>query len=128
MTTPPKLKDMKRKELRKLAKKYGLEVDNDMGRKELRRLLKTKMKDGIEPQKSKEELVVDFINSLKAFDDEMEPIKEAKKELKRQYKGNGWLDAKEQKRALQAYRILKDGDNIDKLVKFYKELIEKVGE
>ena len=128
MTTPPALKEMARKKLRKLAEEYGIDISEEMKKKEIRKLIKKKMKEGIEPPKSKEELVVDFISSLKGFDEEIEPIKEAKKELKRQYKANGWLDAKEQKRALQAYRILKDGDNIDKLVNFYKELSEKVGD
>ena len=129
MTTyPPSLKDMKRKELRKLARTYGLEIDKEMKRKELIKLILHKMKEEtIDIPRTKEELIVDFIKSMVSIDEAIEPYKEQRKDLKKQYKENSWLDAKEQKRALKAYRLLKDKENLDALLKYCQEIQSQTG-
>ncbi|HEC72059.1 MAG: hypothetical protein ACTSW7_00935 [Candidatus Thorarchaeota archaeon] len=123
----PKLKELARKELRKLADEYGLDISEEMKKKDIRKLIKKKMKDGVEPPRSKDELIIDFIKSMVAIEEAIEPYKEQKKDLKKQYKENSWLDAKEQKRALQALRLLKNGENIDALVKYYQEIQQQTG-
>lgn len=128
MTKPPRLNEMKRKELRKLARTYGLEVNKEMKRNELVRLILNKMKeDNIDKPRTKEELIVDFIKSMVAIEEAIEPYKEQRKDLKKQYKDNSWLDAKEQKRALKAYRLLKDKENLDALLKYCDEIRQETG-
>jgi hypothetical protein len=126
MTTIPKLKEMNRKELRKLARTYGIEVNKEMKGKELRQLIKKAM-NNIDTPRSKEELIVDFIKSMVAIEEAMEPYKEQRKELKKQYKDNEWLDAKEQKRAIKAYKLLKDRENLDSLIEYCKEIHKQTG-
>jgi len=128
MDTPPRLNDMKRKELRKLARTYGLEVNKEMKRKELIKMILAKMKEEtIDAPRTKEELIVDFIKSMVSIDEAIEPYKEQRKDLKKEYKDNGWLDAKEQKRALKAYRLLKDKENLDALLKYCQEIQSQTG-
>lgn len=126
MTTIPKLKDMNRKELRKLARTYKIKVNKEMKRKELRKLIQKAMKN-IDTPRNKEELIVDFIKSMVAIQEAIEPYKEQRKELKKQYRDNEWLDSKEQKRAIKAYQLLKDGENIDSLVKYCQEIHQQTG-
>ena len=40
---------------------------------------------------TKEEYAVEFIKALKAVEDEMEPYKEHKRDLRKNYAQNGWL-------------------------------------
>lgn len=123
----PKLKELARKELRKLAKTYGLDISEEMKKKEIRKLIKEKMDKGIEVPRSKDELVIDFIKSMIAIEEAIEPYKEQRKDLKKQYKDNSWLDAKEQKRAIKALRLLRDGENMDALLKCYQEIHQQTG-
>ena len=128
MMKPPSLKDMKRKELRKLARSYGLEVNSEMGRKELFSMILKQMKEeSVIAPKSKEELIVDFVKSMVEIDEKIEPYKEHKKDLKKLYKNNSWLDAKEQKRALKAYKLLKDKENLSSLMQYCEEIQSQTG-
>jgi len=122
-----RLKELSRKELKSLAKTYDIEVNDEMKKSELRKLIKAAEKDGMVPVKSKEQLIIDFIKSMVALDESILPFKEQRKDLKKQYKENKWLDAKEQKSALQALRLLRGGESIEILVKYYNEIQEKTG-
>ena len=63
---------------------------------------------------SKEDYVVDFIKAFKAIEDEMEPYKEHKRDLRKNYVQNGWrktmtsmslqITLKKLERALRGYR------------------------
>ena len=44
---------------------------------------------------SKEERIVDYIKSIAAIEEAIEPFKEQKKALKTNYVENGWLDKEE---------------------------------
>ena len=70
----------------------------------------------------KEEYVVEFIKALKAVEDEMEPYKEHKRDLRKNYAQNGWLTRSEIRQAVRAYRMLKKGDNVDQLVEFFDKI------
>tara|TARA_Y100000310_G_C20386279_1_gene670578 strand:- start:490 stop:738 length:249 start_codon:yes stop_codon:yes gene_type:complete len=70
----------------------------------------------------KEEYVVEFIKALKAVEDEMEPYKEHKRDLRKNYAQNGWLTRNEIRQAVRAYRMLKKGDDVDQLVDFFDKL------
>ena len=72
------------------------------------------------------EYVVEYIKALKAIEDEMEPYKEHKRDLRKNYVQNGWLAKDELRQAVRAYRLLSKGDNIDQFVDYYESLNKKI--
>lgn len=71
--------------------------------------------------------VVEFIKAFKAVEDEMEPFKEHKRDLRKNYVQNGWLSKDEMRQAVRAYRMLSKGDNIDQFSDFFDQLSKNVG-
>ena len=65
--------------------------------------------------KSKQEHIVDYVNSIAALDDAMKPYREQKAELRKSYVENKWLTKDEIKMALKAYRLQKDQTDIEQL-------------
>ena len=65
--------------------------------------------------KSKQEHIVDYVNSIAALDDAMKPYREQKAELRKSYIENKWLTKDEIKMALKAYRLQKDQTDIEQL-------------
>ena len=55
----------------------------------------------------------------------MEPYKEQKRELRKEYDDNGWLNKDEQRMVTRAYRLLKDDVDIGALIDIYESLKEK---
>ena len=72
--------------------------------------------------KSKEEHISDYIESLKAIEEAMEPYKEQKRELKSEYIENGWLNKEDISLTVKAYRLLKDEVDISALIDVYESL------
>ena len=75
---------------------------------------------------SKEEYVVEFIKAFKAVEDEMEPYKEHKRDLRKNYVQNGWLTRDEMRQAVRAYRMLKNGDSIDQFTEYFDKLNKNI--
>tara|TARA_Y100001938_G_scaffold146508_1_gene225502 strand:- start:3277 stop:3561 length:285 start_codon:yes stop_codon:yes gene_type:complete len=73
-----------------------------------------------EPKVTKEERIIDYIKSVAAIDEALEPFKEQKKALKTNYVENGWLDKDEIKMAMKAYKMIKDDIDLDQLMDFYE--------
>ena len=73
-----------------------------------------------------EEYVVEYIKAFKAIEDEMEPYKEHKSDLRKNYVQNGWLTKDELRQAVRAYRMLKNGDNIDQFADYYDNISKKI--
>tara|TARA_B100000287_G_scaffold13730_1_gene13875 strand:+ start:8312 stop:8560 length:249 start_codon:yes stop_codon:yes gene_type:complete len=73
------------------------------------------------------EYVVEYIKALKAVEDEMEPYKEHKRDLRKNYAQNGWLTKEEMRQAVRAYRMLKKGDDLNQFTDFFDQLTKKVG-
>jgi hypothetical protein len=71
---------------------------------------------------SKEDYVVEYIKALKAIEDEMEPYKEHKRDLRKNYAHNGWLSKDEMRQAVRAYRMLRKGDDIDQFTEYFNGL------
>jgi hypothetical protein len=65
--------------------------------------------------KTKQEYIVDYVNSIAALDDAMKPYREQKAELRKSYVENKWLTKDEIKMALKAYRLQKDQTDIEQL-------------
>ena len=75
-----------------------------------------------EEPRSKEEHMGDYIKSMKALEDAMEPYKEQKRELKAEYIDNGWLTKEDISLTVRAYRLLKSEVDIDALIDIYDNL------
>ena len=73
-----------------------------------------------------EEYVVEYIKAFKAIEDEMEPYKEHKRDLRKNYVQNDWLTKDELRQAVRAYRMLSKGDNIDQFTDYYDNLSKKI--
>ena len=70
----------------------------------------------------KTEKMIEYIRSLKAIEDSMEPYKEQKRELRKDFKEQGWLSGDEISLTVKAYRMMKSEVDIDELVKIYDSL------
>ena len=57
--------------------------------------------------KEKEDHMVDFIQTMKAIEDAMEPYKDQRRELRSDYRRQGWLTREEMSVAVKAYRLMK---------------------
>ena len=60
--------------------------------------------------------VKEYIRSLSAIEEAMEPYKEQKRDLRAEFRENGWLDTDEIRAAVKAYRLYKGKVNIDEVV------------
>ena len=70
----------------------------------------------------KTEKMVEYIRNLKTLEDAMEPYKEQKRELRKEYDENGWLNKDEQRLIVKAYRLLKEDIDIGQLIDMYETL------
>ncbi len=75
----------------------------------------------------KQQYVKEYIRSLKAIEDCIEPYQEQKRELRAEFRNNGWLDTDEIRAAVKAYRLFKGKVNIDEVVENFG-IISDVGE
>ena len=75
--------------------------------------------------KTTEEHMAEYIESMKALEDAMEPYKEQKRELKANYVENGWLTKQDISLAVKAYRLAKDDTDMSALIDMVEALIEK---
>ncbi|MAJ45410.1 MAG: hypothetical protein CMF96_11800, partial [Candidatus Marinimicrobia bacterium] len=75
----------------------------------------------------KQQYVKEYIRSLKAIEDCIEPYQEQKRELRAEFRNNGWLDTDEIRAAVKAYRLFKGKVNIDEVVENFG-IISGVGE
>jgi hypothetical protein len=77
--------------------------------------------------KEKEEYVVKFIKSFDANEKAMEPFKEHRKDLRKDFVENGWLSRDEMRHAVRAYRMLKKDEDFDSLQSIYDKLSKTLG-
>jgi DUF438 domain-containing protein len=70
----------------------------------------------------KQQYVKEYIRSLKAIEDCIEPYQEQKRELRSEFRQNGWLDTDEIRAAVKAYRLFKGKVNIDEVVENFNIL------
>ena len=78
-------------------------------------------------EKTKQEYVVEFIKSFDANEVAMEPFKEHRKDLRKNYVDNGWLSKEEVRFAVKAYRMLKSDDDYDVFSEIYEKLSKSLG-
>jgi Na+/phosphate symporter len=75
-----------------------------------------------ETEDAKRQKVLEYIRSLKTIEDAIEPYAEQKRELKAEFKEQGWLSGDEISLAVKAYRMLKADQDIDELVEMFNFL------
>jgi len=64
----------------------------------------------------KKQYVKEYIRSLSAIEQCIEPYQEQKRDLRSEFRENGWLNTDEIRAAVKAYRLFKGKYNIDEVV------------
>jgi hypothetical protein len=72
--------------------------------------------------KSTEERMKDFIKSLNTIEECIQPYKDQRKDLKKEYIDNGWIEKDQMKLLIKALRLIKDETDMDKLLEVYENL------
>ena len=80
-----------------------------------------------EYSKTKEEYVVDFIKAFDENERAMEPFKDHRRDLRKNYVENGWLSKDEMKQAVRAYRMLQKDEDFSTLQDIYDRLRKNLG-
>ncbi len=70
----------------------------------------------------KTEKMIEYIKSLKAIEDAIEPYAEQKRELRKDFKDQGWLTGDEISMTVKAYRMMKKDVDIDQFVSVFESL------
>ena len=73
---------------------------------------------------TKEQYIINYLKSMVALEEAIEPYKEQKKELRSEYVENGWLSKDEIWAAVKAFRLYKQAADLDELNDMF-DLIEK---
>lgn len=76
----------------------------------------------------KKQYVKEYIRSLAAIEECIEPYKEQKRELRAEFRENGWLNTDEIRAAVKAYRLYKQKYNIDEVVDNFNLINKGEGE
>tara|TARA_R110000824_G_scaffold99319_1_gene236604 strand:- start:1130 stop:1384 length:255 start_codon:yes stop_codon:yes gene_type:complete len=77
--------------------------------------------------KTKEKYVVDFIKAFDENERAMEPFKEHRRDLRKNYVENGWLSKDEMKQAVRAYRMIQQDEDFSTLQDIYDRLRTSLG-
>jgi len=70
--------------------------------------------------KSKEERIKDYVRAMVAIEQAMEPYKEQRRDMRKNYIDNSWLTKEEMKNVMRAYRLMKDQTDFSQLEQAYK--------
>lgn len=68
---------------------------------------------------------LEYIKALAAIEEEMEPYKEHKRELRSNYIKQGFLTRDEMRTATRAFRMIKKGDSLEDLIDVFNTLTNK---
>lgn len=71
---------------------------------------------------TKKQYVKEYIRSLSAIEECIEPYQEQKRELRAEFRENGWLNTDEIRAAVKAYRLFKGKVNIDEVVENFRAI------
>lgn len=71
---------------------------------------------------AKKQYVKEYIRSLSAIEECIEPYQEQKRELRAEFRENGWLNTDEIRAAVKAYRLFKGKVNIDEVVENFRAI------
>lgn len=71
----------------------------------------------------KKRYILEYIRSLNTIEEAMEPYKEQKRELRSEFREQGWLSTDEIRAAVRAFRMLKGKIDIEEVYDSYKLLV-----
>ena len=77
-----------------------------------------------EVRDEKTEKMIEYIKSLKTIEEAIEPYAEQKRELRKDFKRQGWLTGDEISITVKAYRMMKNEIDIDQFVNVYESLVK----
>ena len=77
-----------------------------------------------EVRDEKTEKMIEYIRNLKAIEDAIEPYAEQKRELRKDFKDQGWLTKEEISMTVKAYRMMKKDTDIDQFVNIFNSLTD----
>tara|TARA_R110002110_G_scaffold38057_4_gene124758 strand:- start:850 stop:1146 length:297 start_codon:yes stop_codon:yes gene_type:complete len=80
-----------------------------------------------EEEVSKEEYVVNYLKSMIAIEQAMEPYKEQKKELRKEYMDSGWLTRQDIWSAVKALRLYEQDADMDDLNDMFDTVEKQFG-
>ena len=72
----------------------------------------------------KTEKMIEYIRSLNTIEEAMEPYKDQKRELKADFKRQGWLTGDEISMTVKAYRMMKTDVDMDQFVEIYDSIVK----
>ena len=75
-----------------------------------------------EVRDEKTEKMIEYIKSLKAIEEAIEPYAEQKRELKKDFKEQGWLTGDEISMTVKAYRMMKNDVDIQQFVNVFNSI------
>tara|TARA_Y100001972_G_scaffold123664_1_gene171339 strand:- start:287 stop:568 length:282 start_codon:yes stop_codon:yes gene_type:complete len=75
-----------------------------------------------EVRDEKTEKMIEYIKSLKAIEEAIEPYAEQKRELRKDFKEQGWLTKEEISMTVKAYRMMKNEVDIEQFVSIFDSL------
>ena len=75
-----------------------------------------------EVRDEKTEKMIEYIKNLKAMEDAIEPYAEQKRELRKDFKDQGWLTKEEISMTVKAYRMMKNEVDIEQFVNIFDSL------
>ena len=70
------------------------------------------------------EKMIEYIRSLKTIEEAMEPHKDQKRELKADFKRQGWLTGDEISMTVKAYRMMKTDVDMEQFVEIYDSIVK----
>ena len=75
-----------------------------------------------EVRDAKTEKMIEYIKSLKAIEEAIEPYAEQKRELRKDFTEQGWLTKEEISMTVKAYRMMKNEVDIEQFVNIFDSL------
>ena len=91
-------------------------------------ILQVVQDDNTENEKSKEEYIVNYLKSMIALEEAMEPYKEQKKELRSEFIENGWLTKEDIWSAVKALRMYQKSADLDAVNEMFDIIEKKFGQ
>jgi len=80
----------------------------------------------VNPIDEHQEHVINYVKSLAAIEEAMEPFKEQKRGLKNNYIENGWLSREDISLAVKAFRMIQKKTDPEQLMDYYNTVHKKL--
>ena len=85
------------------------------------------VEENLTEEEKKENYIINYLKSVLAVEEAIEPYKEQKRELRIEYIKNGWLTKDDIWAAVKAYRLYEKGADMDDLNDIFDAIERKFG-